>query len=42
LLILPLKVELSAICNFSPDFKIVAEISSLNELILADPFLATP
>jgi hypothetical protein len=28
--------------NYSPDFKIVAAISSLNELILDDLFLAIP
>jgi hypothetical protein len=28
--------------NYSPDFKSVAAISSLNEVILAGLFLATP
>jgi hypothetical protein len=28
--------------NYSPDFKIVAAISSLNEVILADPFSCHP
>jgi hypothetical protein len=36
------KITRAGFSNYSPDFKIVAAIWSLNDLILEDLFLATP